>query len=72
MWEPKLGDKVVIKKSYCADAVYVGLSGKVVRVFKQTLGTFSVKIKVKLPTKDKKYYLGDIPIFPVWCIEKEK
>jgi len=70
MYEPKVGDNVVIKKHYCADNVYVGLSGEVVEVFKQTLGDFAVRIKVKLPTKDKKYYLGDIPIFPVFCIEK--
>jgi hypothetical protein len=72
MYEPKLNDNVIIRKSNRAgDNIYIGLKGKVVRVFEQQkLETISALIKVKLSNNDEKYYLGDTPFFPVFCLKK--
>lgn len=62
-----LGDKVKIVKSYCADQIYVGLEGMIVEEFNDF--THGRKIRVKIPKNDKRYYLGNEPIFPLSCIE---
>lgn len=62
-----IGDKVKIAKGYCADKIYVGLEGFIVEEFNDF--THGRRIKVKIPKNDKRFWLGDKPIFPLSCIE---
>lgn len=63
-----IGDKVRIIKRYCADDVYVGLKGVIIKEWNDMWE--SRRIKVEIPENDKRYYLGNTIIFPLRCLEK--
>ena len=62
-----LNDKVRIIKKYCADSAYVGLNGVIIEEFNDP--GRSRRIKVDVPRKDDKYYLGDEIIMPLRCLK---
>ena len=68
--EVKKGDRVQIVKSYCADKMYVGLKGVIIKDFSDFV--HSKMIKIELPKDNKRYYLGDEPAFPSYCLRKIK
>jgi len=63
-----IGDKVKIIKRYCADDIYVGLEGIIIEEFNDL--TNARRIEVKIPKNDKRYWLSNIPIFPLRCLKK--
>lgn len=65
-----VGDKVKIARYYCADKIYVGLEGTIVEEFNDF--TNGRRVKVTIPQNDKRYWLGDKPIFPLFCLEAVK
>jgi len=60
----QIDDEVKVDDWYVADKMYVGLTGVIQDIHFGYSGNVEYKIKLNLPFKASKYYLGDTVWFP--------